>query len=309
MLTAPVILTAIISSIGLLLNILMLYLVLSRGRLLYHYLFAAILLCCAIWDFGILLSMLRNQQEYELVIFGYIVFLPCTFLSALVYQFTCTYLKRTTKTVRILWIFSTLGFVAIATGLGGKIDGVFHYSWGNMYRPDGKLQIASLISMPVYWFTTLSSSWMLFQASKKEASHVNRRHMIYMAISFVALTLANIKVAVLYDIDCAFILPAGMFVNDIFSALIAIAIIKHHLFDITLIIKKTTLYSALAGIVIFVFSFSEHILITYMGEMIGGHSQLIHYVSIGLSILVLMPVKNRIEAVVERVFAEKQIEF
>jgi len=39
MLTAPVILTAIISAIGFLLNFGMLYVVLSKGRKIYHYLF------------------------------------------------------------------------------------------------------------------------------------------------------------------------------------------------------------------------------------------------------------------------------
>ena len=208
-----------------------------------------------------------------------------------------------------MWVFSILGFIALATGLGGKIDDVFHYSWGNIYRLDRTLQITALFSIPVGFFATISSSRMLFQESKREPSPIKRRHMIYMAISFAALTLAYVKLAVLYNVDNAFFLPAGMFVNDIFSAVIAIAIVKHHLFDITVIIKKGAIYSALAGIVIFVFSFSEHVLITYMGELIGGHSQLIHFISIGVGILVLMPIKHRVEGGVEKIFAEKRVEF
>lgn len=310
MLTASVILTAVISAIGFLLNSGMLFLVLSKGRKLYHYLFATVLVICAVWDIGILLSMLRNNHKRELIIYGYIVFLPCIFLAALIYQFTTTYFQQPKrKTTMFLWIFSIAGFIGIATGLAGKIDGVFQYSWGNIYRPDQTLQISALFSIPVGWFATISSSWMLFRASKQESSLIKRRHMIYMAISFVALTLANVKLAILYNVDCVLLLPAGMFVNDIFSALIAIAIIKHHLFDITIIIKKGAIYSALAGIVIFVFSFTEHMLITYMGEFIGGHSQLIHFISIGMGILVLMPVKHRMERAVEKYFAEKRIEF
>ncbi|TET98770.1 MAG: hypothetical protein E3J30_06145 [Anaerolineales bacterium] len=272
--------------------------------------FSAVLFICAVWDFGILLCMLRNSHESELIIYGYIVFLPCTFLAALIYHFTTTYLQQPKKkTTIILWVFSILGFIVLATGLGGKIDDVFHYSWGNIYRLDRTLQISTLFSIPVGFFAAISSSWMLFQESKRESSPIKRRHMIYMAISFAALTLAYVKLAVLYNVDNAFILPAGMFVNDIFSAVIAIAIVKHHLFDITVIIKKGAIYSALAGIVIFVFSFSEHVLITYMGELIGGHSQLIHFISIGVGILVLMPIKHRVEGRVEKIFAEKRVEF
>ena len=309
-LTVPVTFTAIISAIGFALNCGMLYLVLSRGRKSYHYLFAAVLFICAVWDFGILLCMLRNSHENELIIYGYIIFLPCCFLAALIYQFTTTYLQKPRKIPAILlWTCSILGFLAIVIGLLGKIDGVFHYSWGNIYRPDRRLQISALFFIPVSLFSYLSSSWMLFSESNRHPSPLNRRHMKYMAVSFVALTLAAVKLVVLYDIDNSFLLPAGMFVNDLFSALIAIAIIKHHLFDITLIIKKGAIYSVLAGVVIFAFSFSEHILLTYLGDLIGGHSQWIHFVSIGIGILVIMPIKHRIEGAVERYFSERTVEF
>jgi hypothetical protein len=310
MFSVPIIVTAVISAVGFILNCGMLYLVLSKGRKIYHYLFSAILLICAVWDLGILLCMLRNSHESELIIYGYIVALPCTLLAALIYHFTTNYLQKTKKkTTLILWVFSIFGFILLATGLGGKIDDVFHYSWGNIYRPDRTLQISTLFSIPAGWFATISSSYMLFRESKRESSLIRRRHMSYMAISFVALTLAYVKLAILYNIDNALLLPLGMLVNDIFSAVIAIAIIKHHLLDITVIIKKGTIYSVLVGIVIFVFSFSEHILITYFGELIGGHSQLIHYISIGVGILVLMPIKHRVESAVERFFAERSVQF
>jgi hypothetical protein len=308
--SASVILTAIISGVGFLLNVGMLSLLLSKGRKLYHYLFAAILSICAVWDIGILLSMLRNDHKQELIIYGYIVFLPCTLLAALIYQFTTTYLRESRKrAVVFFWAVSVFGFIGIATGLGGRIDGIFQYSWGNIYKPDRTLQIGSLVSILVGGFATLFSSWMFFRASKHEISPIHKRHMSYIAVSFMALTLANIKLAVLYNMDCPFLLPAGMFVNDVFSAVIAIAIIKHQLFDITIIIKKGAMYSALAAIVVFVFSFMEHVLITYLGEVIGGHSQWVHFISIAVGIAVLLPLKHRIEAAVERYFAEKRIEF
>lgn len=310
MISAPVIIAGVTSAIGLLLNCGMLYMVLSRGKKMYHYLFSAVLMICALWDLGILMSMLRNAYEKELVIYGYIVFLPGSFLAALIYQFTTTFLERPKKKTTIfLWVFSVLGVITLVTGVGGKIEGVFHYSWGNIYRPDQRLQIFSLFSIPVWWFATLSSSRMLLQDTKTELSIIKRRHMIYMAVSFIVLTLATVKLAVLYNIDNAFLLPMGMFVNDIFSALIAIAIIKHHLFNITFIVKKSALYSSLAAILIFVISFSEHVLITYFGKLIGEHSELIHLISIAVGIAILMPLKHRMEHVIEKFFAQKKMEF
>jgi hypothetical protein len=305
----PILFAEIISSIGFLLNIGMVYLVLSRGRKVYHYLFSVILGICALWDFGVLLIMLRNSHESELIIYGYIIVIPCTFLQALIFQFTTVYLGQPKKKMAIFfWVISILGFLMIATGLGGKIDDIYQYSWGNVYRPDQTIQTLFLFWFPISLFAMLYSSWMHYQASKRESSDVRRRHLVYIAISFIALTLANVKLLVLYGVDNAFVLPFGMLVNDLFSALIAIAIVKHQLFDITVVIKKGTIYSVLAGIVIFAFSFSEHILINYVGKLMGEHSELIHFISIGVGIIVLMPVKHRVEALVEKLFAGTKVE-
>jgi hypothetical protein len=121
--------------------------------------------------------------------------------------------------------------------------------------------------------------------------------------------LALEKTFVNYNIDNRYMVPIGMFFTDIFGALVGIAIIKYRLLDITVIIKKTTIYSVLLAIIIFVFSFSEHVLATYVGEFFGEHSILIHLVSVAVVIAVLMPVRQRIERAIEHFFARKKVEF
>jgi hypothetical protein len=310
MFSVPVVFTAVVSGIGFILNLSMMILVLSRGKKLYHYLFATVLFVCANWDMGILLSMVRNNHESELVIYGYVVFLPCAFLYALIYHFTCAYLEQPRKKFTlIIWVFSILSIIVLVTGWGGKIDGVFNYSWGNIYRIDQRLQIMSLFILPIGWYVTGSSSWRFYSAAKRETSPTKRRHMNYMAISFLALTFATVKLAVLYNVDNPILLPAGMLVNDLFSALIAVAIIKHQLFDITIILQKGTIFSALTGLVVFVFAVSEHLIGTYLGEMLSEHSHLPHIISTAIVIAVLLPLKTRIEHRVEVFFKQKSVQF
>ncbi|MEW6717145.1 MAG: hypothetical protein AB1345_06560 [Chloroflexota bacterium] len=117
------------------------------------------------------------------------------------------------------------------------------------------------------------------------------------------------KALVTMGINFAFLLPLGMFLSDVFVSIIGLAIIKDKLFDITVIIKKGTLYSALAGLLIFIYSLSEHILVTYIGETFGEHSNMAHIISVAVGIAVLIPVKNRLERAVERYFAHKKLEF
>jgi hypothetical protein len=305
-----VLVTSITSFIGFLLNSIMLFLVLSRGRQKYHYLFAGFLFICAFWDLGIFLSMIRNNYVNELPIYGRIIWWPCIFIFAIIFHFTCSYLNQPRKKRTImLWVACTILFILGVFGLSGKIVGVYNYSWGNIYRPDSELLIGNLVGGPIFYFFGFSALWYLFRAYKQETSPLKKRHILYIFISLLIVHLATAKVAILYNFDVAFLMPTCMLLNDIAAVLIGIAIIKYQLFDITLIIKKTTIYSALAALVVFVFSLSEHLLATYVGEIFGEQSFYIHLISVGAVIGIVMPVRKKVEGTIERFFAKKKVEF
>jgi hypothetical protein len=78
--------TTLIAGLGFLLNRTIFFLVLSRGRILYHFLFAGILIICALWDLGILLAMLRNDFDQELYLIGYLTMIPCVFLLPMIFH-------------------------------------------------------------------------------------------------------------------------------------------------------------------------------------------------------------------------------
>jgi hypothetical protein len=303
-----VIITAIESGFGFILTSTILYLVLSHGRKSYHYLFAAFLLICAVWDLGIFLMMIRNNQVRELDIIGRIAILPCIFIPALVFHFVNLYTGRPIKwAVALVWGFTGVTWVPVILGILYKIDGIYQYGWGNIFR------VAPSVMDPlvfIFWFgINLSAIWLLFRGMKRATPRLERRHYAYIISGFLALTFAVVKAFVTMGIDAAFLLPLGMFLVDIFNAIIGLAIIKERLFDITVIIKKGTVYSALAGLLIFIYSFSEHILVTYIGERFRERSTLAHLISIAVGIAVMIPVKTYVERAVEGYFAHRKLEF
>jgi hypothetical protein len=85
--------------------------------------------------------------------------------------------------------------------------------------------------------------------------------------------------------------------------------VKHRLFDISVIIRKGTIYSALAAIVIFVFSLSEHMIATYLAGIAGELSGYLHIISIAIVIIAFMPLKQRLDHAVGGFFAKKKVEF
>jgi CDP-diglyceride synthetase len=162
----------------------------------------------------------------------------------------------------------------------------------------------------IFWYgINLFAIWLLYKNEKIETSPLKKRHYIYIISGFLVVTFSILKALVTLGIDVAFLLPLGMLLNDIFVSIIGLAIIKEKLFDITVVFKKGTLYSILAGILIFVYSFVEHFLVTFIGERVGENSTFIHLIAVAIGIAVLMPIKNRIEKGVEGYFAQRKLEF
>jgi hypothetical protein len=303
-----VIITAIESGFGFLLTSLILYLLLSHRRKAYHYLFAAFLFVCLFWDLGTFLLMIRNSHLNELETIGYIIGVPCGFIPILIFHFACLYTGRPIKWAIVLgWGLTAIFFVLGFFGQGWNVEGVYTYTWGNMFKIASN--VGGIFSM-VFWFAfNLSACWLLFKGAKKAASRLERRHYLYILTGTLVITFAIVKVGVVMGINIPILLPLGMFLVDVFNAIIGIAIIKDRLFDITVIIKKGTLYSILGGLLIFIYSFSEHMLVTYVGETFREYSTLAHFFSIAVGIAILIPVKNRLERVMERYFAQKKLEF
>lgn len=303
-----VVITAIESGFGSLLTGTVLYLVLTRGKKPYHYLFSAFLLICLIWDFGTFLLMLRNEHLGELPVIGRVAILPCTFIPVLIFHFVNLYIGKPIKwAVILLWVITGLMWVPILAGMVYKIEGNYTYDWGNIF------QVKSSIFDPmifIFWFAiNLSAIWLLFRSMKRETSPIKQRHYVYIIAGFLIVTFSIVKALITMGINVAFLLPLGMLLNDLFASVIGLAIIKDRLFDITVMIKKGTLYSILAALLIFVYSFMEHVLVTFLGEKVGENSAALHLVAVAIGIAVLMPVKNRIEKGVEGYFAHRKLQF
>jgi hypothetical protein len=309
MVSPVIVTTAIASAIGLVLNSLILFLVLRHAKHRYHYLFAGILLTCAIWDLGILLTMIRNQHPNELIVYGYIATIPGIFIPALVHHFSITYsLKQPGWSVWLVWALTIPLLFGPIFGFYGKLEDVYHYSWGSIFQLASSGMPAWLII--TFWLVIMGASlYILSRGWNSATRRIDRRHFSYIIAGFTAITIAVVKVVVIMRMDVPWVLPLGMILNDTFAALIGVAIIKEKLLDITLIVKRGAIYSGLAASIIFIFSFSEHILANYLGELIGGHSQVIHLVSIAVVIGVLMPIKHRLEAFVNRSFRNRQVQF
>ena len=305
--------SAITAGIGFLINGAVLFLVLSRGRQKQHYLFAAVLALHTIGGLSVFLFFIRNSHLDELIIYNS-VNVPTLLLScSCIYHFTCTYLNQPRKKSTIfIWVYAAICviFTLFNTITGEIATKVVHYDWGN-YIVKGPIEsIISSIVLVTLLAVIWSACWFLFRARRRETSPLARRHMQYILISFLVISFFYLTLFLPTELAGRFLVsPIRGLVGAAFAALIGIAIVKHQLLDITVIIKKTTIYSILLALVIFIFSLSEHMLATYVMEFFGGHSIFIHIISVALVVAIIMPIRQKIERAIERFFAKKKVEF
>jgi len=302
-----VVITSVTSFIGFIINVLVMLAVLWRGRRTYHFLFAVLLFFVACWDLGVFLMMIRNSYPSEILLYYNIVGIPVLLFPAFAFHFTTAYLNQPRRKLTIL-IYGYCIFVIIASLLaapGASTVFVRSFEWANV--PNTEPNPGFLSWILVYYLSLLLSCWLLFRDRKRESSVVARRHIDYILASFIVFSLAQIKLLVVVGVDAPFTLPLGMSLVDLFGALIGVAILKDRLFDITVILKKGTAYSALGAVIIFLFALSEHLIATYLAGVVGALSEYLHFVSIAVVVAAFMPVKRRVDHYVEGYFTTKKV--
>jgi hypothetical protein len=260
--------------------------------------------------------MIRNSHLNELSIYACVISVRGLLMFPCIYHFACAYLNQPRKKSTIfIWAFMIIAVIYTQSGIGGRgVEMVVtHTDWGNYWMLSGDstsligFSIVMLIGIGFVW----SACWFLFRARRWETSPLKRRHMLYILISFLIISfflLSAFSMLIELENTWLFYIIRGL-LTAIFGALIGIAIIKERLFDITVIIKKTTIYSILLALIIFIFSLSEHMLATYVGGIFGEHSIFIHIISVAVVIAILMPIRQRLERAIEGFFARKKLEF
>ena len=161
----------------------------------------------------------------------------------------------------------------------------------------------------VVWYAGMFVSvWLLYGYRAQSTVRLERRHTAYIMAGFLAIAVATVKILLTIGVDVPFLLPLGMALTDVFAAVIGVAILKDRLLDITVIVKKTAIYSALAAVVVVVFGLCEHLLAASVAEFIGEESQLLHLISVVVVIALAMPLKGRLERFMDRVFARRIVQ-
>ncbi len=305
MASAIVLFTTVTSLVGFFINVFVLYVVVSRGKGNLRFVFSGLLLIAACWDLAIFMVMLRNDHPNEVLLYQNIVTYPILLFPAFVYHFSTAYIGEPRPKSTLALYAYCIGGVVVTLLFGGAPVDVYTYEWGTVARQSVSPLSATWLLAVLFAFAL--SYWFLYRAWRRESSPVRRRHLAYVLVSLIVFGLAMIKVSVTLGVDAPLTLPLGMLAVDAFGALIGVAIVKDRLFDVTRILKKGTIYTALAAAIVFLFTVSEHLMVTYLADLVGGLSEFLPLVSVALVVAAFLPVKRKLEHLVEGYFSARKV--
>ena len=140
----------------------------------------------------------------------------------------------------------------------------------------------------------------LFRIFKTTNVFSERNKIKYVALSFLTISLTSTGFFLAYNIN---IYPIFYQIFGIaFSIIVSYAILKYQLLDIRIVIGKSLVYSILATIITVAYFVVIYLTENIFRGFIGYKSLYFALGVIAISILLLQPLKNRIQYIVDRLF-------
>lgn len=266
------------------------------------------MLAAAIWglnDFGMYLA---PNKEFALnwckFFIGSIFFIPSTF-----FYFVLSFLKDDSLTrKKISFVAFGISFIFLflhgAEFLLKDVRPIFQ-----RYYP---IPTQPFFLFIIYFYTfVFYGLYLLIERFKSSVTLLERNRLKYLilglGISIVGGIFNFILASGIIDIDIS---PVGHITNIIFNAMVAYAIIKYHLMEIEVVIRRSFIYSGLSLLVTTCFLLSVYAFVRLFQYLkIYEEGDFLPALASGLVIAVIInPVRSGVQHIVDRAFFRERVE-
>ncbi|MFC1510776.1 histidine kinase N-terminal 7TM domain-containing protein [Candidatus Margulisiibacteriota bacterium] len=259
----------------------------------------------ALNSFGVFFVMVAKTTVLALYCvkfsFVFLALLPPSFLSFLS---NFTKFKKIDYLIRLFYLTSIISILFILDSTL-FIKGVI--SIGE--APFNKIIAGPLYAVYTSWFglTALFGCWLLIRDWKKQNP--------YQQIQIIYLILAIVLGAALSVIGMVIISLGGSFYEVIYigvalySIIVSYAIFKHHLMDITFVIRKALVYSILVGIFTGLYLTVLFSLAQVFQNLLGINSLLIAAIFLFAFALGFQPLKAKVQQIIDKIFFKSKYDY
>jgi hypothetical protein len=224
------------------------------------------------------------------------------FIAAHVYAFTVSFLKlERRKLITLAYSLATL-FAILDIFTSYFVSGVHWFRWG--YYPQWNF----IKTAPYFWYFSGYlgiSLFEYFRAYKKSSNAHVKNQIKYLILGFSMSYLGSIDYlpALGYDVY-----PFGFIAILGWWTTLAYAILKHRLMDITVIIRKTLIYSLVMGTLAGIY-LSTITIFTHLFQGLTGYQTVFSSgVAAGLMTLCFQPLRKRVQAFVDTKFFRQYVD-
>ena len=271
------------------------------------YKWAFLCLTVAIWGFGGYKFSTTTSKEtaffwWQIAHFGAVL------TPVIYYHFVSEYLKKKKHLLLFLlyflaaiFLFFNLFFKELFLGDLRVIFNQFY--WHNWYKDKSLIYLFFYISF--YWYL-LAYAFLLLLKYYRHTSGIKRNQLKYFLLGSVFGWLgAHGNFPVCFGLD---IYPYANFLIAIYSIMIGYAMVKHHLMDIDIVIKKGLVYSLLvavitAGYLVFVMTIGR----AFQG-VVGYQPFIINLLAIFIIALLFNPLRDKIQHFLDKRFFKGTLE-
>ena len=231
--------------------------------------------------------------------YSYILFIPPT-----LYGFFVAFLAKPSEKKYVIAAYSfsaaALYFLWFSSYF---INGYFTYFWG-FYPRAGILH-------PVFLIVLIAQALRVFylllvDLKRQEHSFRRKNQTNYLIAALVAYTLASFDFLVNYGLE---IYPFGFIAILITLSLITYAIIRHHLLNIELIIKKTVVFTGLFGALMAIVGIVTTLTQSFVGQFVGMGRLTGQVLSILIAMALFDPTRKLLVNLTDKFLFQKKYDY
>jgi MFS family permease len=207
---------------------------------------------------------------------------------------------------RILILLYALSIPSLFISQSNLIySGISKYFWG-YYPVAGKLYFIFLLMFFVLFGLCLFILLKGYKKAQKNKDYLRTQQFKYMFLAFAFGTTGIVDYIIKYQIT---FYPFGYISALLFITLIAFAVLKHRLMDINIVIRKTLVYTVLAGLFSGAYLTVLFLLAAVFQNIFGLGSLLIMAAFLFASALALQPLKARVQETIDKYFFKTSYEY